>query len=105
MAVAKKTSTTATKKPARKRAPRKPKEPAFSPIAPEQVTKTKILSDENQVYFHTLFMGLTPEQKQGATMVLNAVAGAPILNEGYRKFFSFWRAYGPNAAQDLNINF
>ena len=88
----------------RKRTTRKPRAPKFTPLPPDAARR--MMSPEAQVRFHAIFMGLTPEQRQGAGMVLNAVCGdQALLGEGYRKFFGFWRIYGPNASQDLNITF
>ncbi len=50
---------------------------------------------EAQVAFDQMYQSLTPEQKAGAKIVLDAITGAVpvLLAQGYRKMMRFWRAY------------
>jgi hypothetical protein len=83
---------TGTTKRKTTRRTRKPKAPVFTPI--EQPAGARpILSPENQVVFHNLLTSLEPTELSGATKVLDAIASNPLLMEGYKKVFRFWRIY------------
>lgn len=92
------TDTPAPKKPRTKKAPANQAVQAFQPIVAPEGAKA-ILSPENQIRFHTMLSGMTDDERRGAVLVLNAIAANPLLEDGYRRFFRFWRQYGPN----LNI--
>jgi len=47
-----------------------------------------------------MFVGLSPEQRTAVVAVLNAISTAPMLDDGYRKFFRFWRVFGPQINAD-----
>lgn len=76
----------------RKRAPAKPKAPVFVPYVPLPGEKA-ILSDENQIWFHSVFVTLPPEQQQGVIWLMSQMINAPLLNDGYTRFGRFARKY------------
>jgi len=88
------TDAPAPKKPARKPRARTAPAQQFQPIS-APVGSKEILSPANQVIFYNMIASMTPEQVQAVTLVLNAISTPPLWNDGYRKFFRFWRTLGP----------
>lgn len=80
----------------RTRKPKAPAQPAgFQPITVPEGAK-EVLTPQNQIAFYNMFMAFNPEQRAAVVLVLNAIASKPLLDDGYRKFFRFWRAFGPS---------
>jgi hypothetical protein len=78
-----------------------PSTPIFQPITVPEGAKA-VLTPANLVLFNTMFIAFSPEQKAAVTLVLNEISrtGGPLLTDGYRKFFRFWRVYGPQQNVD-----
>lgn len=85
--------------PTTKRTTKKVVQPTFEPLKAPDGSK-EILSAENQIRFYNMFVGLSPEQRTAVVAVLNAISTAPMLDDGYRKFFRFWRVFGPQINAD-----
>ncbi len=52
-----------------------------------------MLSAPNQEVLHNLFQSFTPEQQSAITQWMNTIANAPVLTDGYKKVFRFWRRW------------
>jgi len=88
-------------------APRKPKAP--QPVVFQAIVSAPGEKDmptpEAQIAFDQMYQGLSPDQRAGAKLVLDAITGTNpvLLSQGYRKIMRFWRAYR-NVHPDAGVN-
>ena len=64
----------------------------FVAIVPSAGEKD-MLSASNQEVLHNLFQSFTPEGQAAITQWMNTIATSPVLTDGYKKVFRFWRVW------------